>query len=212
MHNRISRHKISMPSRVFGAGQAHSDPDAGQSTRRPIFRERRSSPITGRRLCVASLALLTSVVLSACTHAAAPVPTVDPHATATATPIPPVLAAYVQAVRPLLQMSTAEGKSLLTKMQHDDLSVVGDECSTFGGDFQSAQATIRGTYTPHPATRVYVHAHNGYRLLAVSTDECGLASDTNSKSEMKSAVADLKSGLAELNMAYNLTKPWVPVS
>lgn len=166
-----------------------------------------------RKPLLLGLALIGSMVLSACTHTAAPPrPTPDPNATPTATPIPPVLKAYAQAVRPVLQGSTSEAAALESKMKHDALSVVGDECSTFGGDFQSAQAAIRGTYTPPAALVVYHHANNGYRLLAVSTDECGLASDTNSKSEMRSAISDLHAGMSDLASAYDLTKPWVPAS
>lgn len=210
MQIRIRRPRFSASGLVFPASRAARTPVAHPS-RQP--RALGSSSLAGRASFLISLALLGAVALSACTHAAAnPPATPAANASPTATPIPPVLHAYAEAVQPLMRMSVSEATALESKMRHDGLSVVGNECSTFGGDFESAQVTIRGTYTPHPAQVVYHHANEGYRLITVSTDECGLASDTNSKAEMKSAIADLRSGISLLNYAYGLTKRWTPGS
>ncbi len=208
MQFRISRPRVSASCLVFCAAVARYVPAA-----RVARLERRVPLRRGQRLPLVSLALLCAVALSACTRGGAPpVRTPVANASPTATPIPPVLHAYAQVVQPLMQMSASEAKALESRMRHDSLSIVGDECSTYGGDFQSAEATIRGTFTPKRAMPVYYHANNGYRLLAVSTDECGLASDTNSKAEMRSAMADLRSGVSLLDYAYGLTKRWTPGS
>lgn len=211
MQIRISRHRVMASVRTGGVWRGRP-PRTERPTNRPRLAWRRA-PNISRLWCLGSLAAVCVVTLSACTHAAAPpVHTPIANVSPTATPIPPVLHAYSQVVQPLIRMSTAEAAALESKMRHDNLSVVGDECSIFGGDFQSAEVTMRGTFTPKLAMPVYYHANNGYRLLAVSTDECGLASDTNSKSEMRSAIADLRSGVSLLDYAYGLTKRWTPGS
>lgn len=213
MQIRVRRLQFSTPFLIFQTDRSECRPGVhATSEARPAASGRgRISPARGTFL--GSLALVGAVSLSACTHAAATPPaTAVTNGTPTATPVPPVLHAYAQAVQSLMRTSASEAALLETKMRHDSLSTLGDECSTFGGDFQSAEVTIRGTYTPKPAMVVYYHANDGYRLLAVSTDECGLASDTNSKAEMKSALSDLRSGISLLTYAYRLTKRWTPGS
>lgn len=214
MHVRISRFRVGPRCPVSLSGGARRLSACAGRHVSHSSRLRRSSPVrVPHGAALASLLIVCSLLLSACTHSAVP-----PKATAivkvspTATPIPPVLQAYAQAVQPLMRMSTSEAAALESKMKHDSLSLLGDECSTFGGDFQSAGATIRATFTPRLAMPVYYHASNGYRLLAVSTDECGLASDTNSKSEVRSAISDLRAGVSLIDYAYGLTKRWSPGS
>lgn len=196
--------------RAFFSGSIYPLRLVASATRRAASRAIGTGWVVFRPLTLGSLALACAVLLSACSHAAtAPagrVATVDPRPTLT--PIPPVLRDYAQAVRPLMMMSSSEAAALVVKMRHDGLAVVGDECSAFGGDFQSAQATMRGTYTPPAAQAILQQANAGYRLLLVSTDECGMASDTNSKKEMTSAIRDLRTGLSSLNQAYARSKQW----
>lgn len=212
MHVRIAR--LLVP-RCSAAPSGEAPRTVAQTAKHIFLRspEGRRPGGTGRGAVLMALAVVCCVLLSACSHtAAAPKVTPTVNASPTATPIPPVLAAYAQAVQPLMRMSASEAAALESKMKHDSLSVVGDECSTFGGAFESAQVTIRGTYTPPAAQVVYHHANGGYRLLAVSTDECGLASDTTSKAEMRAAISDLRSGMSQLKYAFGLTKRWVPGS
>lgn len=212
MHVRRPRLLISRTS-TFPFIQTHPSAACGNRIAVDSTQGVRPRSRTSRAGALAVASVVCIMIVAACTpSAAAPKSTPVAGGKPTATPIPPVLSAYAHAVQPLMRGSASEAAALESRMKHDSLSVIGDECSTFGGDFESAQVTIRGTYTPPAAQVVYHHANGGYRLLAVSTDECGMASDISSKSEMRAAIADLRSGMSQLKYAYGLTKKWAPGS
>lgn len=176
-----------------------------------LVRSSRSSATLGvhrsRLLSVGSV-LLAALALSACASTVASSPPATAKPKAVGTPVPPVLAAYARLVQPVLQMSTAEAKALYSKMKSENYEVLGNDCSTFGGQFQSSQATVRGTYTPHKALAVYYKANSGYKLMLSATDECGMATDAGNKKLMKTARNDLRAGISIVDQAYTATKAW----
>jgi hypothetical protein len=93
-------------------------------------------------------------------------------------------------------------------MKHESTASVGNECSATGGDLSNAQSSFHGTFTPKAAQAVFRLAQTGYMLSLVATDECGMASDSNSKSEMKTATSDLDRGLKYLEQANATLTLW----
>lgn len=149
------------------------------------------------------------VILAGCGgNSAAPkrlIPTPAPRATS----VPNLLVAYAQLVDPTLKGTIGEGRQLLAMLKPSaDLSVLGNYCSTVGGDFANFQSAVHTGLTPAPAHTSASMAAQGFKIILAATDECGMAADAANKPEIKTAASDLKSGLYLIARADATVAPW----
>lgn len=159
--------------------------------------------LPGTLLPAACLAAL----LAGCGQSAAP-RTVPPTPRPQATPIPNDLVAYAASVDPTVKTTIQEGDNLLSQMQQHDMSAVANACVLAGGDFANYQTAFHLGYAPSGASAVSNDGTAGYKLILAATDECGMAADSSSKSQMSSAWSDLRHGLGLLGQAESTMAPW----
>jgi hypothetical protein len=143
-------------------------------------------------------------------QAVPPTPTLVP--TPRYTPIPADLSGYASAVGPVLDAAIGSTQGLIKAMQSADLRTQGDVCDTYGGDLANDQTAVRSTFTPRIQRNIYYTANSGFKLVLSAIDECGMASDANSKQQMKHAAGDARQGLGDLRQAQSMVKRWVPAT
>jgi hypothetical protein len=155
-------------------------------------------------------ALFVVLVTAGCGASAAvtKTPPAGSHAKATATPVPTALALYASASKSTLDSSVNMVSQLLSQMKSSDLSSVGVNCSSRGPDLANLYSAFQGTSGPSSAISAYKPASVGYKYSLSAIDECGMAADTSSKSQMKVAYHDLSYGLSKLQKASVSLSTW----
>ncbi|HLJ69133.1 MAG TPA: hypothetical protein VKX16_17400 [Chloroflexota bacterium] len=162
--------------------------------------------------------VLCSVVLSACAvavlagcgsnpAATGPVGVLagsHPHATA----VPAGVAAYASVLVPTLHESVSEGQAMLAAMLGSKWSSLARDCVNAAGPLASQYSAFTSVPAPSQAHAVTSEAVTGYKLALSALDECGMAADAQSKSEMATAARDLWSGLRGINAAYATIVKW----
>lgn len=159
---------------------------------------------------VALTAICAVVILAGCgSSAAAPAVHRIAHANHTVkAPAASTLVSFGQFATPLLQQSIVSAQSILATMRYPDFSTLGDACSLAGGQIASQQAVFDSEFTPAIAKSLRTTVHNSLRLAQSATDECGAASDANSKPMLKTAVADLSTSLHQLSGEESTASRW----
>lgn len=151
--------------------------------------------------------LLLLVALGGCAQSDAarpPVPAPRGHATS----VPPVLVGYSSAAADALRLTAGEGAQLAGEMKHESPSFLTSICSEAGGAFANQFSAFQSVYLPPQARSVSHDATTGYKIALSATDECGMAADGNSKSQMKVALSDLQYGLWLLAGAQARIHAW----
>lgn len=151
------------------------------------------------------LCLLAAIAGCAPSEAARP-PAAAPKSHST--PVPRVLVGYSSAAAGALGMTVAEATQLESEMKHQSPSSLTNTCSDEGGSIANEYSAFESLYLPPQAHSVFRDATTGYKTILSSTDECGMAADGNSKSQMKVAVNDLRYGLWLLTRAQTGIQAW----
>ena len=148
------------------------------------------------------------ILVAGCGSSAAPkTPVATPAPRTTA--IPNELVSYAQLVDPTLKATIGEGRQLLAELKPSaDMSILGNYCSSVGGDFANFQAAAHTGFTPAAAHNSASMATNGFKIILAATDECGMAADASNKPEIKAAAGDLRYGLYLLTRADATVSPW----
>jgi hypothetical protein len=162
------------------------------------------SRLAGRLLAGA---LLAAGVAGCAASNAAPPPKVA--ARSQATPVPTVLVAYGSAALNTVNVTLVEGQQLASQMKHDSFEDVSNACSDAGGIVSGQYDAFQSVYLPPTAHAiVYGDARVGYRTVLSAIDECGMAADGSSRSQLKVALHDLASGLWYLGRVESHLKTW----
>jgi hypothetical protein len=101
-----------------------------------------------------------------------------------------------------------QGRQLAGDMQQQAVPDVGTTCSAVGGQLASEYSAFEAVYLPSSARSISSDARTGYRTVLSAVDECGMASDSNSRKQMKVALHDLDSGLWYLGRVQAHLKTW----
>lgn len=149
------------------------------------------------------------LVLSACGQSASPASApVKSRPQATPTTVPSPLVAFASYSDPILRTSLGEGSDLLQKMNHDKPADLGDQCGLVGGDLSNSQTALHLGTTPSQGMTAFRTAVSGFKYVLSATDECGMAADTNSRTQMKVAAKDMEYGMWLLNQAESAMARW----
>lgn len=159
--------------------------------------------MTPRRLAAAPL-LILACLTAGCGHSAAPAPTPDPLRTA----VPQKLASYAAVANLSLRLAISAGHTALSKMQHEDIHQVGNDCSQAGDTIANAKATYLGMGPPPRALSTYRKAHTGFHYTLAALDKCGIASDSADPHLMRAAESDLRHALALIISAQATLATW----
>ncbi|MGH2443111.1 MAG: hypothetical protein ACRDFX_08110 [Chloroflexota bacterium] len=158
------------------------------------------SLVGGACLCIAA-------VLAGCGQAAGAPPiksSPKPHST----PVPAALVGYSSAAVTTLQMTLHEAGSLVSGVHHTDSGTLANECSLAGADFANQYSAFQSVYVPVDARTVRSNATVGYKDILGAIDECGMAGDMGSKSQLKVALKDMNSGLGYISRAEAALHSW----
>jgi hypothetical protein len=149
------------------------------------------------------------LALSACGQSSSARPPATPTPHVVVTPVPSSLQSFASYGDPILRTSIGESAQLLQQMKHEDLYLLGNDCSLFGGDLSNSQIALRSGYAPNAvALATYQVANAGFKLVLAATDECGMAADAHSRQQMKAAMYDLWRGMNLLSSAESRLSKW----
>jgi hypothetical protein len=178
----------------------------------PVNTQWRDTRLKMRRIAGTGTAFaVLAVLLSACGGSASgSTPTAAPAATRVpVTPIAAPLVAYGSYTNPILKTSITEVRQVMTRFHKPDFETLGDQCSLAGGDLSNQQTSFHGAFAPSLTARlVFRKAESGYKLVLSAMDECGMAADQRSKSQLSTADKDMKNGLNDLVRAEASTAHW----
>ena len=168
-----------------------------------------------KRIPNARTVLIAGVCLAiaGCGGATAAPPAKTP-ATKTAKPTPrptkvtPELTSYAQLIEPVVRSGITQATTLLKTMARTSTSDLGRTCVTAGGDLSSNRDAFTSVPAPASAKKFYGAAKHAYSITLSATDECGIASDSNSPKAMAASAKDLRGGLGELNRIRGTLAGW----
>ena len=122
--------------------------------------------------------------------------------------IPAPLVIYARSVLPVLNTTVHAAQTLLGQMGHEDYETLGYDCANAGGTFSDLKENYRGPVAPRQARSATASGNAGFGNVLSSIDECGMAVDAQSPTQLKVAAADLGLGLRQISGAQRLVQTW----
>jgi hypothetical protein len=177
---------------------------------RAVWRVRVRRNQQGRIIAAACFCLAIAGCGSPGTAAKPPttVTTTKVAATPSPTAATPELANYAVLAQPVVRSGITQVTLLLKEMKSGSLSQLGRTCSTAGGTLSSNRDAFTTVSPPLGAKKLYSAAKHGYSIMLGATDECGIASDSNSSSALATAAQDLQTGLRQLISTQSTLVGW----
>jgi hypothetical protein len=161
-----------------------------------------------KRILARFVAGATLLVLSGCGVSIGSRHAATTTATTAATPVPADLINYARNVTPVLTNGIDEAKKLRATFDTSSMSDVGNACSTYGDTLANNRGAFTAASAPSGATKLYKDTLKGYKLILGAVIECGMASDSNSSSQLNTSASDLDTGISLLSSVQSSLSGW----
>lgn len=118
------------------------------------------------------------------------------------------VATYASVVGLSLKLGVEAGSTLLAEMRSSSPDTLATVCSTSGEQFSEMYDTFRRIPAPAGARPVAARAVTGFKVLLSAIDECGMAADGVSRSQMSTAARDMSYALWQMTSAQTVLTRW----
>lgn len=134
--------------------------------------------------------------------------------TASATPRPtvtsltPELKSYAELSDDVLKSGIAQSVTLIKEMQNTATNQLGPVCVQAADSLSSNRDAFDQIPAPLQAKKMYNVAKQAYQHALASTDECGIAADSNKPDQMAQAASDLRSAISQMTSVESTLASW----